>query len=65
MEVGGQDAEQAGDGLQQQQHRFNVQLPYKDRIPSENELLLSEIKEALAKFTDDADDRHLFRACSG
>lgn len=56
-----QDAE-AGDGLQ---HRFNVQLPYKDRIPVENERLLAEVKEALASFTADADVRHLLRACSG
>lgn len=60
MEVG-QDAE-AG----YLQHRFNVQLPYKDRIPAESERLLAQVKEALAKFTEDTNDSsHLLRACSG
>eukprot|EP00752_Nemacystus_decipiens_P011025 g9797.t1 len=48
-----------------QQHRFNAQLPYKDKIPAENERLLAEVKDALAKFTADGDFKLLLQACSG
>ena len=40
-------------------------LPYKDRIPAENERLLAEVKDALAKFAAEGDFRLLLQACSG
>lgn len=52
-------------GAVDQQHRFNAQLPYKDRIPAENERLLAEVKDALAKFAAEGDFRLLLQACSG
>lgn len=46
-------------------HRFNAELPYKERLPAENERLLSEVKEALASFPVHGDVRRVFQACSG
>lgn len=47
------------------QHRFNSQLPYADRIPAENERLLADVKDALAKFATNGDFKLLLKACSG
>lgn len=52
-----------GDGVDV--HRFNAELPYRDRLPEENELLLSEVKEALASFAIHGDVRRILQACSG
>lgn len=54
--------EHAGHGTE---HRYNAQLPYKERIPAERERLLGEIKDSLAKFTVDGDFKLLLQACSG
>lgn len=51
-----------GDGVV---HRFNAELPYKERLPAENEHLLSEVKEALASFVVHGDVRRVLQACSG
>ncbi|CAM9110826.1 unnamed protein product [Ectocarpus sp. 4 AP-2014] len=51
-----------GDGVV---HRFNAELPYKERLPAENKHLLSEVKAALASFAVHGDVRRILQACSG
>lgn len=47
-------------------HRFNAQLPYRERIPGENDRLLADVSGALASFDPERDDAlQVLQACSG
>lgn len=48
------------------QHRFNAQLPYQDRIPTEAERLLFDVTSTLTSFDAQRDDiMKVLRGCSG